>query len=171
VAIRKAGLVLALVVAVAGVYAAHQHYMNRSVGPPYLPAPRLSLIDLDGHALNTSDYQGKVLLVSFWAAWCVSCNEEVPHFVALQQKYRHEGFQTIGISVDDAQDDLHNFYRKFSMNYPVAPADQKTLSAYGGLPGLPTTLLVDRSGHIREKYVGYTDFNKLEQRIIALLRG
>lgn len=165
-AIRKAGLVLALAVAVAGIYAARHHYRSRA-----LPAPQLSLLDIDGHAVNTSDYNGKVLLVSFWAAWCLPCNEEVPHFVQLQQKYQGQGLRTIGFSVDDARDDLRAFYQKFKMNYPVVPADQNTLSAYGGLPGLPTTLLIDRSGRIREKYVGYTDFNKLEQRIIALLRG
>jgi len=171
VAIRKAGLVLALAVAVAGVYAARHHYRSRSVSLPNLPAPQLSLTDIDGRAVHTSDYNGRVLLVSFWAAWCLPCNEEVPHFVELQQKYQNQGLQTIGFSVDDARDDLRNFYQKFKMNYPVVPADQKTLSAYGGLPGLPTTLLIDRRGRIREKYVGYTDFNKLEQRIIALLRA
>src|SRR5947209_15563912 len=150
---------------------ARHHYKSPASSGSYPQAPQLSLTDLDGHSLNTSAYNGKVLLVSFWAAWCLPCNEEVPHFVELQQKYQNQGLQTIGFSVDDARDDLRNFYQKFKMNYPVVPADQKTLSAYGGLPGLPTTLLIDRRGRIREKYVGYTDFNKLEQRIMALLRA
>src|ERR1700744_2666426 len=64
-------------------------------------APQLSVADLNGNALHTADYKGKVVLVNFWAAWCVPCADEIPQFIALQKKYHAQGLQVIGFSVED----------------------------------------------------------------------
>src|SRR5215831_8001706 len=108
------------------------------------PAPQLLLSDLNGQALNTGSFKGKVVLVNFWAAWCTPCADEVPQFIALQQKYADKGLQVIGISIDDSESELRAFYRKFGMNYPVIAGSQQIAQAYGGILGLPTTLIIDR---------------------------
>jgi len=88
----------------------------------------------------------------------------------LQDKYRAQGFQVIGISMEDRDSALHDFYRKYKMNYPVAAGSAKIAESYGGILGLPTTFLIGRDGRIRAKYPGLADFASLEQEIIALLR-
>lgn len=142
----------------------------RSNKTAVLPAgPELSLTDINGGAVRTQDYKGRVVLVNFWAAWCGPCAEEVPQFIALQKKYQDQGFQVIGISVEDDAGELRNFYRKYRMNYPVVPGDLKISDAFGGVLGLPTTFVIGKDNLIHGKYNGATDFSVLEQEVVALL--
>ncbi len=132
-------------------------------------APTFSLTDLNGRPLNSSDYRGKVILLDFWATWCAPCRTEIPQFVQLQKKYGDEGFQMIGISMDDAPKPVREFYDEFKLNYPVAMGDEKTAEAYGGVLGLPINILIGRDGRIYAKHTGVTDANALEQEIITQL--
>jgi peroxiredoxin len=133
-------------------------------------APELSVTDLNGDALRTASYKGKVVLVNFWAAWCTPCAEEVPQFVALQKKYQGQGLQVIGISVEDDASALRDFYRKYQMNYPVVPSDLKIADAFGGVLGLPTTFVIGRDNKIHGKHNGATNFAAIEQEVVALLQ-
>ena len=133
--------------------------------------PDLSLTDLNGSAIHTADYKNKVVLVNFWAAWCVPCAEEVPQFIALQKKYQGRGLQVIGFSVDDDAQELQSFYRKYQMNYPVVPSDIKVADAFGGVLGLPTTFVIGRDSRIHSKHTGVTDFSVLEREVIASLKA
>jgi thiol-disulfide isomerase/thioredoxin len=133
--------------------------------------PDLSLTDLNGRAIHTADYKNKVVLVNFWAAWCVLCAEEVPQFIALQKKYEGHGLQVIGFSVDDDAQELQTFYRKYQMNYPVVPSDIKLADTFRGVLGLPTTLVIGRDSRIHTKHNGTTDFPMLEQEVVALLKA
>jgi thiol-disulfide isomerase/thioredoxin len=134
-------------------------------------APDLSVVDLNGDALRTSNYKGKVVLVNFWAAWCTSCADEVPQFIALQKKYHDQGLQVIGFSVEDDAGELRDFYRKYQMNYPVVPSDLKIADGFGGVLGLPTTFLIGKDNLIHGKHNGATDFSALEQEVVALLHA
>ena len=133
--------------------------------------PDLSLTDLNGSAIHTADYKSKVVLVNFWAAWCVPCVEEVPKFIALQNKYQGEGLQVIGFSVDDDAEELQTFYRKYQMSYPVVASDIRVADAFGGVLGLPTTFVIGRDSRIQTKHTGVTDFSVLEQEVIASLKA
>jgi len=89
------------------------------------------------------------------------------HFITLQEKYENDGLQIIGISIDDSDKELRDFYDRYLMNYPVVAGDQKLAEAYGDILGLPTTLLINRDGFIEKKFTGATDFATLEREIIA----
>ncbi len=173
---RKAGLIIVAIALVLGIYEVTRNgsgpYKPR--GPSYVvysAAPDFSLQDLDGRPLNLAGYRGKVVLLDFWATWCTPCRGEIPHFVDLQDKYRDQGLQVIGISMDDGVKPVREFYRQFKMNYPVGLGNEKVAEAYGGVLGLPITFLVGRDGRVAAKYVGEVQMSTLEQQIVSLLQA
>jgi peroxiredoxin len=140
--------------------AAQQHFV----------APDFSLPQLNGQTLQLSAYRGKVVLLDFWATWCDPCREETPHLVELQNKYRNQGLQIIGVSMDDSPEPVREFYQRFQMNYPVVMGNAKIGELYGGVLGLPIAFVIGRDGRIYAKHIGATDVSVLEQDVRALLR-
>jgi peroxiredoxin len=133
-------------------------------------APEFSLPGLTGQTIDLSAYRGKIVLLDFWATWCEPCREEIPHFVELQIKYRDQGLQIIGVSMDDEPEPVREYNQRFNMNYPVAMGDAKTGELYGGVLGLPIAFLIGRDGRIEAKHIGATDISVFEQEIKALLQ-
>ena len=136
----------------------------------HLPAPDFTLPQLNGQPLQLSSYRGKVVLLDFWATWCVPCREEIPHFVELQQKYGAQGLQIIGVSMDDSADPVGPFYQQFHMNYPVVMGNAQTGELYGGVLGLPIAFLIDRNGHIQAKHIGATKAEVFDKDVTGLLK-
>jgi thiosulfate/3-mercaptopyruvate sulfurtransferase len=178
--VRRAILLIAAAALALGVYSGLQRFARRNaVTAAKLPAtasklpaaPALSITDINGAAVRTADYQGKVVLVNFWAAWCVPCADEIPQFIALQKKYQDQGLQVIGISVEDDLGELRDFCHKHRVNYPVVPSDLRIADAFGGVLGLPTTFVIGRDSRIHGKHDGATDFPALEQEVAALLQA
>ena len=135
------------------------------------PAPGFSLTDLDGKPLDLAGYRGKVVLLDFWATWCAPCREEIPQFIALQDKYRGQGLQVIGISMDDGPKPVREFYHELKMNYPVAVGTEQVAEAYGGVLALPVTFLIDRRGRLAAKYTGAVEMATVEQEVLSLLQA
>jgi peroxiredoxin len=156
---RKSVLLVVVIILVFGIYRVDWRSSGRAKtgGPPaavHSVAPDFSLQDLNGQPLDLTNYRGKVVLLDFWATWCTPCRGETPHLVELQNKYREQGLQVVGISMDDGPKPVHEFYQEFKMNYPVALGNEKVAEAYGGVLGLPVTFLIGRDGRVAAKYVG-----------------
>jgi peroxiredoxin len=166
----------AILIAAVGLAAAFYLSLHRRAGSTrgsttISSAPAIALTDLSGNTLDPSRYKGKVVLINFWAAWCTPCREEIPQFVMLEDKYRSQGFQAIGVSMDDPEGVLRDFCREYKVNYPIVMGNPKIAEAFGGVLGLPTTFLIGRDGRIHARYAGATDFPKLEQEIAVLLES
>ena len=133
-------------------------------------APDFTLPQLDGQTLRLSSYRGQVVLLDFWATWCVPCREEIPHFMALQDKYRADGLQVIGVSMDDGPEPVRTFCQEFHMNYPVVMGNAKIGELYGGVLGLPIAFLLDRDGRVYAKHIGATKPEIIEKEVVSLLQ-
>jgi thiol-disulfide isomerase/thioredoxin len=132
-------------------------------------APQFALNDLAGQKVDLAGLRGKVVLLDFWATWCAPCREEIPHFVEMQEKYRGQGLEIVGVSVDDSAEPVRKFYQEYKMNYPVVMGDEKVAGAYGGVLGLPIAFLIDREGKIVKKHIGQTDASLFEREVEELL--
>jgi thiol-disulfide isomerase/thioredoxin len=119
------------------------------------PAPDFSLQTLDDREVILSKTRGEVVLLDFWATWCGPCRESIPHLVQLYKTYHAQGFEIIGLSLDKGgKDVVHHFVQSMDISYPIAMAPDSVVRDYG-VHGLPTTILIDREGKIREKIVGF----------------
>jgi peroxiredoxin len=127
--------------------------------------------DMDGATVRLADYKGKVILLNYWATWCGPCKVEIPDLVALQDKYKDQGFVVLGVSQDDDPETLRAFASAFKMNYPVLVGrDQPDLlDAQGPLWGLPTSYLIARDGTICTRHLGPAKKEDFEREIKALL--
>lgn len=133
------------------------------------PVPPFLLRDLDGNVVSTAAWQGKVVMVNFWATWCPPCREEIPILIALSEKYKDD-LLVIGISVDDGpQADVKEFARRIGVNYPIVMRSRELIAEYGGVPALPTTFLVNKEGRVVQKHEGLFSPGLYETEVRALL--
>jgi thiol-disulfide isomerase/thioredoxin len=133
--------------------------------------PEFSVKDLQGREISSADLRGKVVLVDFWATWCQPCKKEMPGYQKLLNLYGPRGFAVIGFKFDTMMDmeDPLQFARKIGVRYPLAVAPDDLKQKFGGIEGLPTTMLYDRQGILSRKVVGFEYTNVFESEVKRLL--
>ena len=130
-----------------------------------------TLKDIAGKDVPLSKYKGQVVLVNFWATWCVPCRVEIPALTSLYRDYKDRGFVVLGVSVDSEVAAVKPFARVMKMNYPVliGAGHEDLGNAFGPFLGFPTSVLVKRDGAICLEHVGTVSRSQLEERIGKLL--
>ena len=170
---RRIGRGLALLVAAGFLaYASLQPSANAERAPAgdAPQAPAWSLEDLVGQSVASTDFDGKVLLIDFWATWCPPCRAMIPGLIELHNEYGSRGFVVIGISLDQKGPEVvAAFVQRHEIPYPVFMANEEVIESFGGIRSIPTSFLIDREGRIRERHVGYLPTDHLEPRIQDLL--
>ncbi len=142
-----------------------------------LARPDFRLADRHGRLRDVAEWDGRVLMINFWASWCVPCRREIPEFVALQQAHGADGLQIVGIALDEqAQVDRFLDGIGVDLNYPsLASPDLAGIAlaqAYGNHIGiLPYTVLIDRGGRIIFAQFGELSREGAEREILPLLRS
>lgn len=134
--------------------------------------PDFTLIDLEGTPHSIRDWDGKVILINFWATWCPPCVREIPAFIKLYETYQDKGFTIIGIALDNKQDVI-DFIDPMGVEYPILLGDQKGIQLtqeYGNRLGvLPYTVVIDRNGRIVERHRNEMTYEEAEALIKPLL--
>lgn len=134
-------------------------------------APDFTLPDINGVNVKLSDLKGKVIALNFWATWCGPCRREIPDFIELQNMYAKDGLQFVGIALDEGGVGVVKPYAdKMKMNYPVLIGGEDVTAKYGGMPAIPVTILIDRKGNMRGKFVGMRTKAVMESLILPLLK-
>ena len=140
------------------------------------PAPGFTLEDLSGNKVSLAGYKGKAVLLNFWATWCGPCKIETPWLIELRNQYASQGFEILGISVDDIDRDdpaklsgekqeIARFVQQMHMPYPVLIDGDSLSKPYGGLDALPASFFVDRNGTVVASQLGLTSKAEIEANI------
>ena len=119
-------------------------------------APDFTLQTVEGQEVTLSGLRGKVVLLDFWATWCGPCKESIPHLTQLYKNYQDKGFELIGMSMDKSGEVemVRRFVKSMDILYPIIMTPEDVARNYK-ITGLPTTVLIDKEGKVREKIVGF----------------
>jgi thiol-disulfide isomerase/thioredoxin len=132
-------------------------------------APPVPDHDISGAAMPRANWTGKVVLVNFWATWCPPCREEVPEMISLQRQFGDK-LLIVGVSEDDdGPANVMKYAMHSRINYPIIMATQEVIAAYGGVPALPTTFVIDTQGRVVTKHAGLHPIDTYIREIRALL--
>jgi cytochrome c biogenesis protein CcmG/thiol:disulfide interchange protein DsbE len=132
-------------------------------------APEFALKDSSGATVSLKNYQGKVVLLDFWATWCHGCKQEIPWFSEFERKYAAKGLAVVGVSLDDdGWKVVKPFLDTAKVPYRIVLGDEPTAKKYG-IRTMPDTFLIDRQGRIAAAYVGLVDKDNVEGNIRTML--
>ena len=154
-------------------YAVQPHIDQDTINDddPILIRPEFAITDTDGQIRNIKDWDGKIILLNFWATWCPPCLKEIPDFIELQEKYGEQGFQVIGIAVDN-EEAVREYMSEVKINYPIMIAEFEALelaSRYGNRIGaLPYSVIINRESEISDKITGELSKIKAEKLLKKL---
>ncbi len=124
-------------------------------GDPLGPAPALVVETRDGRSIGDSEVEGRVVIISFWATWCLPCRVEMPTLEKLHGEYADRGLLVLGLATDgDQEAAMEAFLEDMEITFPIATASSGVRAAYGGVDLLPTTILIDRRGQVRHRIEG-----------------
>jgi peroxiredoxin len=136
-------------------------------------APDISGKTLTGTRLSLASFRGSVVVLNFWGSWCSPCRAEAPALAALAARYRSAGVRFLGIDIQDEPSSAEAFMHTFRISYPSLndPGDEIALAFRKTVPpaAIPTTLVIDRTGHIAARIVGGATYNSLKELLTEVL--
>ena len=132
-------------------------------------APEFTLPDFEGRPVSLAKYQGKVIVLDFWASWCAPCVAELPVFQDLHERYNGKGFEVVGVNLSDQNPDIGAFLKEKNIHYTNLLGNDSIEKLYGPITGYPTTFIIDRDGTIREHFVGGQPASVIENAVKQLL--
>lgn len=165
--IGMGGIVLLVgVVAVAAVFGLA--LIDRNAGQPTSgPAPDFTLTTLDGQDVRLSDLRGQVVVINFWASWCVPCRDEAPALQAVWERYRDRGVVLLGVAWTDTERNARAFIDEFSQNYPNGLDLGTRIGELYGITGVPETFIIDQQGQV----VGFYPIALQQDQLAAVIES
>jgi thiol-disulfide isomerase/thioredoxin len=124
--------------------------------PAANPAPDFNLMGMDGETHTLDDLKGKFVLVNFWATWCNPCKVEMPLLEKLHQTLKSEKFTVLGLHVGPGPENIEEFKKLMPISFPIYV--DMDLEVNWGVPGLPTTFLMNPEGKLIYRAVGKREF-------------
>jgi thiol-disulfide isomerase/thioredoxin len=122
------------------------------------------LESIDGRKVKLSGLKGKVVLLTFWATWCVPCRSEMPHLMKLYEKYRDQGFELLSISTDDDMEKVRPFVDQQNLRFAVF--NETRMRDRFGVELIPTNIFFDKEGNLRYRTVGYSEGGERELEVV-----
>ena len=112
-----------------------------------------------GKEIKLSDYQGKVVLIDFWASWCSPCREEMPELIKFYKAINNPNFEIIAVNIDNDIENMNHFLDKLSPKpgFPIFIDDKQQVPPLFKIEAMPTTIFIDKKGLIRYRHDGFKD--------------
>jgi cytochrome c biogenesis protein CcmG/thiol:disulfide interchange protein DsbE len=133
-------------------------------------APQFELKDANGAKFTLADYKDKVVLLNFWATWCVPCKAEIPWFQEFEQKFKDQGLAVVGVSMDEeGWEAVKPYIAEHKIGYRMVVGNEQVSTLYGGIDSLPQTFMIDREGKIAAIHTGLVSKATYQKEIEDLL--
>ncbi len=133
-------------------------------------APSFELPNLDGQLVKSTDLEGKVIIVDFWATWCPPCRQMIPELKKVYSKYKNQNVEILAISLDEGgAEAVKKFVSETGIDYTVLLADRDITKKFGQINAIPTSFIIDKQGNIRDKHIGFRNADDMENIVKALL--
>ena len=141
-----------------------------AVLPQAVKAPQFHLRDVNGRTVRLSAYQGKVVLINFWATWCPPCRAEMPDLIRLQREHAKNGLQIIGITYPpERKARVRRFAKQLKVNYPIVLGTHELKAQFSSDETLPLTIVIDRDGKVTDIIGGILLREEFDEKIKPLL--
>ncbi|HEY0081999.1 MAG TPA: cytochrome c biogenesis protein/redoxin [Pyrinomonadaceae bacterium] len=135
----------------------------------YALAPDTEMKTLEGEPFRVSSLRGRVVIVNFWATWCLPCRAEIPDFNRMQKDYEARGFAVVGVSSHDTPEMIRDFQSVVRQEYQLLTSGDDAPADFQTGPGRPATFILDREGRIRERFIGERDRAAFDAVVLPLL--
>jgi thiol-disulfide isomerase/thioredoxin len=134
--------------------------------------PEILLKDSSGKLVSLNKYRGKIILINFWATWCIPCRAEIPELVKWQKEYQNQGLQIIGITYPPSnRKSVLKVIQKNKINYPILIGTKKTKALFDTSETLPFTIVIDKEGRIKERIEGIVFSDEFDEKVKPLLKS
>jgi thiol-disulfide isomerase/thioredoxin len=129
-------------------------------------APEFTGTDINGQKINLADYRGKIVLLDFWASWCVPCKQELPFLIEFYNKHKKEDFIVLAVNIDNKRENMLRFLREndATNTFPVVFDSNKKIPPLYDLQAMPTSYFIDKKGVVRFVHSGFNESTKNEFR-------
>ena len=127
--------------------------------PSAMQPPEFSGATADGQRVSLDSLQGKVVILNFWATWCLECRPEMPMFERLHREFGAQGFSVVGINAREGATAVRVYAKELGLTFPLILDPRGTINAAYGVIGLPTTFLIGRDGRPIALAIGPRDWN------------
>jgi peroxiredoxin len=178
---KKFGLSLVALVSIATVLVIFKSVINLespnfSMRPPQSrvistgkKAPNFTLKDIQGNEATLTDFEGKVVLIDFWATWCGPCVKAMPHMQSLYEIYKEKDVIILGINSGERKDKVEPFLKEHKITYRILLDQRSEVIRKYGVRGIPTFFIIDKKGIIRYSYTGMPSNEQIIQQNIEEL--
>ncbi|GAB6142411.1 hypothetical protein JCM14076_31400 [Methylosoma difficile] len=165
-------VIFGVVALLAGVFVGKSQFKLSGASVEQQPLPVFSFPDVSGTQRTITEWNGKVLVINFWATWCPPCRKEIPEFVALQSQYGARGLQFVGIALDE-KGAVEAFLQGSKVNYPMLLGGNEAIvlgeQLGNNVQAVPFTVIVNANGQIVYRQRGALSKEKIEEVVLPLI--
>ncbi len=133
------------------------------------PAPSFTVVNDAGHPASLADYRGKIVVLNLWASWCPPCRAEMPDLDRLYRSYAKRGVVVVGVDQGESLDRARAFATSLGISYPVLVDDAQQYGRVYAALGLPTTIVIDRAGNVKQGYDGILTYAQMQAAVAPLV--